>query len=35
MQIDNPESQTPDMQIGKTISLENDRFIARLQTKEN
>ena len=30
MQIDNLEPQTPDMQIGNTISLEDDRLITKL-----
>ena len=35
MQIDNSESQIPDMQIGKTVSLEDDRLTAKLQIEED
>ena len=35
MQIDNSKPQTPDMQIGKTVSLEDDRFTTKLQIKED
>ena len=35
MQIDNPEPQTPDMQIGNIVSLEDDRLTIKLQIKKD
>ena len=35
MRIDSPESQIPDMQMGRTMSKKNNRLIASLQTEED